>query len=1085
MRKQMQKLLAMLLLVCLFIGMIPTAMAAAPQTLYLKVTSDWKQDGARFAAYFWNTAGGNAWANTTDSDGDGYYEVSVPSGMTSVLFARMNGSTTENNWDNRWNQTQDQTIPTDGKNCFVLDAGWEGTGSWTTHGNVEPTTPTTPSEPTDSTTPIDPIDPPNPDVTVDNIQDGSTLHCWNWSFADIEKHMPQIAAQGYTAVQTSPIQQAKEATVGNGMKSHWWVFYQPANFYIDTTTGSALGTKAQFESMCETAHKYGVKVIVDVVANHLGNKTGNNLADTLDPDIKNDSSCWHDISKNTTNYNDRYDVTQHCMAGLPDLNTSNKKIQNYALNFLKECIDAGADGFRFDGAKHIETPEDSGCGSDFWPYVINGATEYAKSSRGIDLYCYGEVLDAPGGGLSITAYTKYMSVTDNSWGNSLRGAVNGGNAGGYSSSYHKGAKASQLVVWAESHDTYANDSHESTNISVSNINKTWALVAARADVMGLYFARPANFDSAKLGQGDVTGWSYPEVKAVNEFHNLFVGTTEYLANENGIAYCERGNAGVVLVNCNGTSCSVNVKANKMADGTYIDTITGNTFTVSGGRISGQIGSTGIAVVYSGKAPCQHPSHDTNGTCSECGGKASHTYVNGKCSVCGIERPAISGDYYLFGWINGANYACEEDSQNMGQYKLVNGTLTTKFNQDSYVAVKSADNSNWYMTDGFPGMDATSATLYNTSKLGTTADKLYVPGGVEVTFTLIDNGDDTFTLSYAPPCSHSWKVATCTTPKTCTKCGETEGKELGHSYVDGKCTACGAADPNYVVPVEKFDIPFSQMELGNALNLHFLFPVSACDDWTGAYAVITKSYADGRADVTVTVPAADWGAENYGVDYHDAAFTNIAAKEMTDEITIVVYNADGVAISNPRTDSIRNYLLRNLENYDSAELRALVVDMLNYGAAAQEKFGYNTDDLANKDLTAEQKAFGTATMKTCTDKRVKGANFLGTGLELNNSIVLNMYFNGLTSDMTAKVTFTDHNNQPVTADAVIADGIVYVDQIVVADARQLVTVTVYDANGSVYGTATDSLESCVARASASDTIYQAIMKFADSAYNYLH
>ena len=31
------------------------------------------------------------------------------------------------------------------------------------------------------------------------------------------------------------------------------------------------------------------------------------------------------------------------MAGLPDLNTSNKKVQGYVLDFLKECIDAGAD----------------------------------------------------------------------------------------------------------------------------------------------------------------------------------------------------------------------------------------------------------------------------------------------------------------------------------------------------------------------------------------------------------------------------------------------------------------------------------------------------------------------------------------------------------------------------------------------------------------------------------------------------------------------------------------------------------------------------------------------------------------------
>lgn len=36
------------------------------------------------------------------------------------------------------------------------------------------------------------------------------------------------------------------------------------------------------------------------------------------------------------------------MGGLPDLNTESAKIQAYVLNFLKECIDSGADGFRFD-----------------------------------------------------------------------------------------------------------------------------------------------------------------------------------------------------------------------------------------------------------------------------------------------------------------------------------------------------------------------------------------------------------------------------------------------------------------------------------------------------------------------------------------------------------------------------------------------------------------------------------------------------------------------------------------------------------------------------------------------------------------
>ena len=35
--------------------------------------------------------------------------------------------------------------------------------------------------------------------------------------------------------------------------------------------------------------------------------------------------------------------------------------------------------------------------------------------------------------------------------------------------------------------------------------------------------------------------------------------------------------------------------------------------------------------------------------------------------------------------------------------------------------------------------------------------------------------------------HSWKDATCTEAKTCEECGETEGKELGHAWDDGKIT----------------------------------------------------------------------------------------------------------------------------------------------------------------------------------------------------------------------------------------------------------------------------------------------------------
>ena len=103
-------------------------------------------------------------------------------------------------------------------------------------------------------------------------------------------------------------------------------------------------------------------------------------------------------------------------------------------------------------------------------------------------------------------------------------------------------------------------------------------------------------------------------------------------------------------------------------------------------------------------------------------------------------------YYLFGWINGADYACEKDAENMGDYKFVNGQLKATFTENSYVGVKEEANANWYMTDGWAG-EVNSAKLFNTSTLGTTANKLYVPGNVEVTFTLVNNGDGTLTLSY--------------------------------------------------------------------------------------------------------------------------------------------------------------------------------------------------------------------------------------------------------------------------------------------------------------------------------------------------
>ena len=96
--------------------------------LYLKPNSNWTQSSARFAAYVYGN--GDAWYSMT-SAGSGYYKVTVPASYPNVIFARMNGGTTTNNWSNKWNQTGDLTIPAD-KNCFTVpDGAWDGsTTTW-------------------------------------------------------------------------------------------------------------------------------------------------------------------------------------------------------------------------------------------------------------------------------------------------------------------------------------------------------------------------------------------------------------------------------------------------------------------------------------------------------------------------------------------------------------------------------------------------------------------------------------------------------------------------------------------------------------------------------------------------------------------------------------------------------------------------------------------------------------------------------------------------------------------------------------------------------------------------------------------
>ena len=103
----------------------------------------------------------------------------------------------------------------------------------------------------------------------------------------------------------------------------------------------------------------------------------------------------------------------------------------------------------------------------------------------------------------------------------------------------------------------------------------------------------------------------------------------------------------------------------------------------------------------------------------------------------VEEPAV--DHYLVGYINGADYGCNDDWENLGEYKFVDGTLVATFTADSYVFLK--DNvGGWFLTEAY--CTETTGTFVQSG-----TEKMFVPGNVEITFTLVENEDGSLTLSY--------------------------------------------------------------------------------------------------------------------------------------------------------------------------------------------------------------------------------------------------------------------------------------------------------------------------------------------------
>ena len=259
------------------------------------------------------------------------------------------------------------------------------------------------------------------------------FHAFNQQYQDVENFVCTLAEQGYSHVQISP---AQKSNSGN----EWWKRYQP----FDYSVIEGLGSETDLKNLTNKAHSCNVKVIADVVFNHMANLDGGDGFEDLTKYPSLSPGDFNTISSNPgekpcdIDYNDGNTNSElNCwLGGLPDLKfTDNVKTIQKA--HLKKLLDLGIDGFRFDAAKHM--PKD----------VVKEYIDYIDDESSGTTWNYLEVIED--NDTKAEDYNWIAAVTDFRLYNSMKNAFTFG--GDLSSLPANAVNDSRSTTFGTNHDT--------------------------------------------------------------------------------------------------------------------------------------------------------------------------------------------------------------------------------------------------------------------------------------------------------------------------------------------------------------------------------------------------------------------------------------------------------------------------------------------------------------------------------------------------------------------------------------------------------------------------------------------------------
>ena len=180
----------------------------------------------------------------------------------------------------------------------------------------------------------------------------------------------------------------------------------------------------------------------------------------------------------------------------------------------------------------------------------------------------------------------------------------------------------------------------------------------------------------------------------------------------------------------------------------------------------------------------------------------------------------------------------------------------------------------------------------------------------------------------------------------------------------------------VGPVSTLKIAGANVSLQESISLFFAVDPACASEYTDLYVEFKKGDV-----VTTSSETVNLGGRTC------FRFSNIAAKEVNDTITVTLYGTFNGKVykAEEYSYSVATYCYNRLAKSSDAKFKRVCVDLLNYGAAAQTYFSYNTENLANAALTDEHKAFGSTEYSALTDNRTNSGEYTDYGVKAFNLV----------------------------------------------------------------------------------------------------